>query len=87
MSQTGHWWLALGLGLLAAVAVTALLQLLYRQVRRVEAGAAAVWQAGQEVAANTATTWLLEETSLRLGLLTDEAGRHARALDGNRRAR
>ena len=46
------------------------------QVRRIERGAGAVWDAAQLVARNTATTWLLDVTSDRLDLLTDEALRH-----------
>jgi hypothetical protein len=77
MSDNAYWFLALGLGLVVAGVAVVLLEQLLRQVLRVERGAALVWQAGKEVARNTATTWLLPETSKRLDLLTEEAGRHA----------
>lgn len=80
MTDDGYWWLALGLGLVAAVVAVVLLETFLRQVHRVERGAAAVWQAGKEVARNTATTWLLPETSKRLDLLTVEAGKHVELL-------
>lgn len=80
MGESGYWGLALGLGLVAAVAVTVLLEMFYRQVRRVERGAEQVWRAGKEVAANTATTWLLSGTSERLDLLAEEADRHVALL-------
>jgi hypothetical protein len=80
MSDEGYWFLALGLGLVAAVVAVVLLEMFLRQVHRVERGAEAVWQAGKEVARNTATTWLLPETSRRLDLLTDEAGEHIELL-------
>jgi len=82
VSRDGYWFLALGLGLVVAVVAVVLLETLFRQVRRVERGAAAVWEAGKQVARNTATTWLLAETSARLDELTAEAGRHGQLLRG-----
>lgn len=80
MSSPAYWFLALGLGLVVAVAAVALLEVFLRQVHRIERGAGLVWTAGKQVAGNTATTWMLGETSQRLGLLTDEAGLHAELL-------
>lgn len=77
MTSHGYWWIALGLGLVVAVVAVVLLETFLRQVHRIEAGAGLVWTAGKQVARNTATTWLLPETSQRLDLLTAEAGRHA----------
>jgi len=74
------WSLALVLGLVIAVVAVVLLEVFLRQVHRIERGAGLVWIAGKQVARNTATTWLLAETSQRLTLLTDEAGRHAELL-------
>jgi hypothetical protein len=82
MSTDAYWWLALGLGLLAALIATILLQLFYRQIRRIERDALAVWETGKEVAANTATTWLLGGISAGLDELIAEAGRHERLLGG-----
>ena len=82
MTQTGYWWLALGLGLLAAVAATILLQLFYQQIRRIERGALAVWETGKQVASNTATTWLLGDVSKGLDALIIEASRHEQLLRG-----
>lgn len=76
MSDEGYWFLALGLGLVVAVVAVVLLEMFLRQVHRIENGAGLVWQAGKEVARNTATTWLLPETSRRLDRLTDEAMLH-----------
>jgi hypothetical protein len=80
MSDDAYWLLALGLGLVAAVVAVVLLEVFLRQVHRIERGAGLVWQAGKEVARNTATTWLLPETSKRLDLLTDEAMQHVALL-------
>jgi hypothetical protein len=82
MSSNVSWSLALGLGLVVAVVVVALLQIFLNEVHRIERGAGAVWQAGKEVAGNTASTWLLAETSTRLTELIHEAGRHVRLLRG-----
>ena len=80
MSDDAYWSLALVLGLVVAVVAVVLLETFLRQVHRIEAGADAVWVAGKQVARNTATTWLLPETSARLDLLIDEAGRHIELL-------
>ncbi len=80
MSDHGYWFLALGLGLVAAVVAVVLLSLFLIQVHRIEAGAGLVWTAGKQVARNTATTWLLPETAVRLDQLTDEALQHVELL-------
>lgn len=80
MSTQGYWFVALGLGLVVAVVAVALLETFFRQVRRIERGAGLVWTAGKQVARNTATTWLLPETSDRLDRLTDEAMLHVALL-------
>ena len=80
MSDNAYWFLALGLGVVAAVVAVVLLAAFLRQVHRIERGAGLVWQAGKEVARNTATTWLLPETSKRLDVLTDEAMQHVALL-------
>ena len=76
MSHNAWWFLTLGLGLVVALVAVVLLETFLREVHRIERGAGLVWQAGKEVARNTATTWLLPETSKRLDVLTDEAMRH-----------
>lgn len=82
MSDQAYWWIALGLGLVVAVVAVVLLQLFLQQVHRIERDAGKVWQAGKEVAGNTASTWLLDETSSRLNEIIDEAGRHGQLLRG-----
>ena len=76
MSTHALWWVTLGLGLIVAVAATALLQLLLNQVERVERAALDVWETATTVARNTATTWMLTQTTVRLDRLTEEALRH-----------
>ena len=76
MSTHALWWVTLGLGLIVAVAATALLQLLLNEVKRVERAALDVWETAATVARNTATTWMLQQTTVRLDRLTEEALRH-----------
>ena len=76
MSTNALWWVSLGLGLIVLVAAAALLQLLLNQVRRVENASLDVWETATTVARNTATTWMLTQTTVRLDRLTEEALRH-----------
>ncbi len=72
------WGLGIAIGLLVAVVVWTLLELLRRTVNDVEAGATAIWTAGKLVAQNTQTTHLLQTTKARGGDLLAELGEHAR---------
>lgn len=68
--------MALALGLVVSVVAVVPLQLFLREVHRVERGSLAIWRAGKQVAANTATSWQLGGTAERLDALTEEALRH-----------
>lgn len=81
MTTEAMWWLTLGLGLVVAVVALVLLEVFYRRVRRIEEGSLAIWETGKQVARNTATTWMLQQTTVRLDRLTDEALRHDELLD------
>lgn len=76
MTDEALWGIALGLGAVVAVVAVVLLQIFLGYVRRVERGAEAIWEAGKQVARNTATTWMLTQTSERLDELTAETLRH-----------
>ena len=80
MSDETYWVIALLLGLVVAGVAVVLLETFLRQVHRIERGAGLVWTAGKQVARNTATTWLLPETSKRLDALTAEAMEHVALL-------
>lgn len=84
MSSDAWWWVALGLGLVVAVVAVVLLELLYRQVRRIERGAEQIWHTGKQVAANTSTTWMLDQVGDDLEALVEEAGRHDELLGRGR---
>ncbi len=76
------WWITLGVGLVVAVVVVALLQTLLVAVRRIDEGVAVVWHTGKQVARNTATTWILGQTPRIAGEIKEEALRHAALLSG-----
>ncbi len=82
MSGEAYWFVALLLGLVVAVVAVVLLQLFLNRLRRIERGAAAIWESGKLVARNTATTWMLGTTSDKLDALTAEALRHDAFLRG-----
>ncbi|MCY4174823.1 MAG: hypothetical protein OXD37_00610 [Acidimicrobiaceae bacterium] len=81
MSTEALWWLTLALGLVVCVVAVLLLQIFYGKVRRIEAGADAIWETGKQVARNTATTWMLHQTTVRLDAFTSEALEHDAFLD------
>ncbi len=74
---TTAWWIALGVGLVVALVVWALLEILRRTVARIDAGAAAVWTSGKRVAQNTWTAHLFQTTKARGVELLEEVQQHA----------
>jgi hypothetical protein len=76
MSDVALWWTALGVGAVVLVVAIVLLQIFLNELHRIEEGSLAIWHAGRQVAANTATTWQLQVTSQGLDALTAEALRH-----------
>jgi hypothetical protein len=70
------WWITLVVGLVVALVVVALLQLLLKAVERIEHNVIELWQTATTVARNTATTWLLGETANTLDEIKVEALRH-----------
>ncbi|HHC09013.1 MAG TPA: hypothetical protein ENK55_09890 [Actinobacteria bacterium] len=84
MSSELLWQVALGIGLVVAAVVWLLLHLLYRQVVRIDDGLALIWQRGKELAANTATTWMLGQTARLLDELRQEVFRHDEAFGSPR---
>ena len=79
------WGLGLAVGLVIAVVVWTLLEVLRRTVSDVDEGATAIWTAGKLVAQNTQTTHLLQTTKARGGDLLAELGEHARLAERNER--
>ena len=71
------WWVALGAGLVVALVVWFLLELLRRTVEEVDQGVTAVWTMGKRLAQNTQTTYLFGTTKARGVELLEELQRQA----------
>lgn len=81
------WWVTLGLGAVVLIAVVVLLSLLVAFVDDIDVNVREVWDTATRVAANTATTWMLQQTTVRTAELDAEVQRHAQLLNaqGGRR--
>jgi hypothetical protein len=73
LSAHGYWGIALGIGLVAALVVAALLVLLIRSVRSIEKSVDGLLEVAPAVAANTANIPQLEATAPVLAMIVDEA--------------
>jgi hypothetical protein len=73
MSSHGYWWVALGVGLVAALAVAALLLILVRTVASIERSVDGLLVVATKVAGNTANIPQLEATAPVLSLIVTEA--------------
>jgi hypothetical protein len=80
-AEVTMWSTLLVVGLVVLGVVAGLLQLLLREVARIDAGAAGVWHAATNVARNTATTWQLGQTAAALEAVKAEALRHDALLE------
>ena len=78
------WWAALGVGLVVAVVVWTLLEILRRTVSQIDDGVAAVWTSGKLVAQNTWTAHLFLTTKARGVDLLEELQQHAAAAERSR---
>ena len=72
------WWITLAVGLVVALVVWGLLEVLRRTVLEVERAVNDVWTMGKRVAQNTATTHLLATTKARGVELLEEVEEHRR---------
>jgi hypothetical protein len=70
------WWVTLGVGLVVALVVWGLLELLRRSVLEVERAVDDVWTMGKRLAQNTATTHTLLTTKERGVELLGELEQH-----------
>lgn len=75
------WLIALGIGLVVVAVVIALLTLLVRLVSYIDEGVAEVWATATRLAANTATTWQLQNSLHATRQLKDEIRRHDQLLE------
>ena len=75
------WWVTLAVGLVVALVVWALLEILRRTVNEVERAVEDVWTMGKRLAQNTQTTHLLLTTKARGVELLEEVQEHGRAAE------
>jgi len=73
MSSDGYWWLALAIGLAAALVVTALLAQLIQHVITIDESVAKLLEVAGQVGANTANVPQLVATAPVLAQIVDEA--------------
>ena len=73
LSDHGAWGIALIIGLIAALAVAALLVVLIRTVADIDKSAGALLEVAGTVAGNTANIPQLQATAPVLGLIVEEA--------------
>jgi len=73
LTNHGAWGIALGIGLVAALIVAALLVVLIRSVADIDTSAAALLEVAGKVAGNTANIPQLEATAPVLGQIVEEA--------------
>lgn len=71
------WWVSLGVGLVVALVVWALLEALRRTVNEVDRAVQDVWTMGKRLAQNTGTTHMLGGTKALGVELVEEVERHA----------
>ena len=74
------WWITLGMGAVVAAVVVVLLSLLVAFVDDIDRNVADAWATATRVAANTATTWMLDQTAAATGDLRTEIAHHAELL-------
>ena len=75
------WWITLGLGAVVIIAVIVLLSLLIALVDDIDKNVREAWETATRLAANTATTWMLQQTTVRTAELDAEVQRHAQLLN------
>ncbi len=80
------WWIAICMGAVLVVAVIVLLSLLVSFVSDIDDRVADAWETATRLAANTATTWMLDQVAVQANDLRVEVDRHAQLLGvGGRR--
>ena len=73
LTNHGAWGIALIIGLVAALAVAALLGILIRTVMQIDRSATSLLNVAGQVAGNTASIPQLQATGAVLGLIVEEA--------------
>ena len=83
-SGTNWWVVALALGAVVIAVVAALLLRIIRAAESIDRYASDIWDAGQQIAGNTASIWMLGQTNAVAGQILETAqsiDAHAAAID------
>ncbi len=83
-STTRWWMLSLGVGAVVIGVVAALLMRIIRAADSIDGYASDIWDAGQKIAGNTASIWMLGDTNAVAGQILATAQSidgHAAAID------
>lgn len=78
------WWLSLAIAAVVVVVVAVLLGLIIAAAKSIDQHAAAIWTVGKQIAGNTVSIWMLEQTNHSASDLVDSArsiASHAAAMD------
>ena len=78
MSVIDMWWLSLAIFSAVIVVVAVLLGLIIAAAKSIDRHAAAIWVVGKQIAGNTVSIWMLEQT---IGSLR-RIGESARKVEG-----
>lgn len=84
-NSANTWWiLSLGIGAVVIAVVAALLLRIIRAAESIDGYASDIWDAGQQIAGNTASIWMLGTTNAVAGQILETAksiDSHAAAID------
>ncbi|MDQ3354580.1 MAG: hypothetical protein M3507_08925 [Actinomycetota bacterium] len=75
------WYVTLGLGAVVLVVVVVLLSMLIALVDDIDVNVRELWDTATRLAANTATTWMFQQATVRTAELDAEVQRHAQLLN------
>ena len=80
MSVTDLWWLSLAIFGVVVVVVAVLLGVIIAAAKSIDRHAGAIWVVGKEIAGNTVSIWMLEQTVGALRRLAEATRRLEGAL-------
>ena len=80
MTVDQWWWLSLAIFAVVVVVVAVLLGLILAAAKSIDRNAGAIWIVGKEIAGNTVSIWMLEQTVGSLRRIAESALRIERAL-------
>lgn len=68
------WWLSLAIFCAVIAVVAVLLGLIIVTAKRIDRHAAEIWKVGKQIAGNTVSIWMLDQTNRRLSAIAGTLG-------------